>query len=202
MRESFEGVDAQMDDPEFRHSYAASFMNSCIAAQIKIIREKRRWTQAQLAERIGTKQAGISRLENVNYDAWKVETLARLARAFDVRLRISFEEFDSLFDEIHNYGREALERESFEEAKSKKSGESEVRHSAKLVEALAHPDPQGRFLPKGVKDESDISTTRAGIQLFAVRRADSWNTSISSESRGLSGCEMSVFEESRLAQRA
>jgi len=37
MKESFEGVVAQMDDPEFRHAYAASFMNSLVAAQIKTI---------------------------------------------------------------------------------------------------------------------------------------------------------------------
>ncbi len=84
MRESLENLKEQFSDEEYRYGYAESFLNSYIAAQIKILREQRKLTQAQLAEKIGTKQAGISRLENVNYTAWKVDTLTRLARAFGV----------------------------------------------------------------------------------------------------------------------
>jgi len=97
-------------DREYRASYAESFMNSWIAAQIKVIREQRGLTQTELADLIGTKQAGISRLENVNHLGWKVQTLARIARAFDLRLKISFEEFGSLPEEIDNCGRSYLER--------------------------------------------------------------------------------------------
>ena len=99
-----------LSDEEFRYGYAESFLNSCVAAQIKTLREQRGMKQAELAERIGTKQAGISRLENVNYSAWKSETLRKLARALGVRLRISFETFGSLLDEVEVFNREALER--------------------------------------------------------------------------------------------
>lgn len=101
-------------DKEYRASYAESFMNSCVAAQIKVLREQRGLSQQELGDLIGTKQAGISRLENVNYTAWKVETLTRLARAFDVRLRISFEEFGTLPDEVDRFGRFSLQREEFD----------------------------------------------------------------------------------------
>ena len=57
-------------------------------------------SQQELADAIGTKKSGISRLENANYSSWKVETLRKLARAFGVRLRISFEEFGTLIPEI------------------------------------------------------------------------------------------------------
>ncbi len=102
-------------DEEYRNSYAQSFMNSYVAAQIKVLREKQEMTQQQLAEKIGTKQAGISRLENVNYSAWKVETLRKLARAFHVRLKISFEEFGTLPDEVEGFSRAGLARRKFEE---------------------------------------------------------------------------------------
>jgi transcriptional regulator with XRE-family HTH domain len=102
-------------DQEYRDSYAESFMNSCVAAQIKILREEREFTQQELAEKIGTKQAGISRLENVNYSAWKVETLRKVARALRVRLRISFEEFGTLPDEIGAFDRDGLFRRAFEQ---------------------------------------------------------------------------------------
>jgi transcriptional regulator with XRE-family HTH domain len=85
-------------------------MNSFVAAQIKVLREQRGLSQQELAELVGTQQAGISRLENTNYSAWKVQTLAKLARAFDVRLRISFEEFGTLPEELSNFGRESLKR--------------------------------------------------------------------------------------------
>jgi transcriptional regulator with XRE-family HTH domain len=88
-------------------------MNSWIAAQIKILREQREWSQQQLADRIGTKQAGISRLENVNHTSWKVHTLTRLARAFDVRLRISFEEYGTLPNDLAGFDKHRLRREGY-----------------------------------------------------------------------------------------
>ncbi len=101
-------------DPEYRYAYADSLLNSWIAAQIKAIREQRGFTQQELAERLGTKQAGVSRLENVNYSAWKTETLRKIARALDVRLRITFEGFGTVLDDAERFSRRALERPDFE----------------------------------------------------------------------------------------
>jgi transcriptional regulator with XRE-family HTH domain len=101
-------------DEEYRNAYAESFMNSHVAAQIKTLREENELTQEQLAEKIGTKQAGISRLENVNYSSWKVETLRKIARALNLRLKITFEEFGTLPGEIEGFRREGLLRAPFE----------------------------------------------------------------------------------------
>ena len=97
-------------DEEFRYGYAESYLNSYVAAQIKTLREQRDMTQEDLAERMGSKQAGISRLENVNYSAWKTDTLRRIARALGVRLRISFETFGSLLDEVETFSQDSLQR--------------------------------------------------------------------------------------------
>jgi transcriptional regulator with XRE-family HTH domain len=70
-------------------------------------------TQGELAERLGTQQPGIARLENVNYSAWKVETLRKLARALNVRLKITFEEWGTLPSEIENFRKDALKRAPF-----------------------------------------------------------------------------------------
>lgn len=99
-----------LDDEEFRYGYAESYLNSYVAAQLKALREQRGMTQADLAEAIGTKQTGVSRLENVNYSAWKTETLRRIARALKVRLSITFETFGTLLDEVERFKRESLER--------------------------------------------------------------------------------------------
>jgi transcriptional regulator with XRE-family HTH domain len=98
-----------LQDREYAEEYAQSFLNSYVATQIKVIREQRRMTQAELGNHIGTTQAGVSRYEDVNYSSWSLRTLMKLARAFDVRLRVSFEPYGTLPDEVIRFDRERLE---------------------------------------------------------------------------------------------
>lgn len=102
-------------DKDYAESYAESFLNAYVATQIKVIREQRRMTQGELGERIGTTQAGISRIEDVNYSSWSIRTLAKLAKAFDVRLKVSFEPYGTLPSEVVTFNRESLERVDREE---------------------------------------------------------------------------------------
>jgi len=103
------------EDEDYRYAYAEDFLNTYIATQIKVLRDQRQMKQEDLANAIGTKQSGISRLENVNYSNWKTDTLKKLARALGVRLRISFETFGSLLDEDATFSRERLMRPKFED---------------------------------------------------------------------------------------
>jgi transcriptional regulator with XRE-family HTH domain len=105
----------EFQDEEYRYAYAEDFLNTSIAMQVRVLREQRnKMTQQELADRVGTKQAGISRLENVNYSAWKTQTLKKIARALGVRLKITFETFGTLLDETKEFRRESLERPDFE----------------------------------------------------------------------------------------
>jgi transcriptional regulator with XRE-family HTH domain len=104
----------EFSDQDYRYAYAEDFLNASVATQIRVLREQREMTQGQLADAIGTKQAGISRLENVNYSGWKTRTLLKIARALGVRLKITFEDFGSLLEEAENFSREALQRPDFE----------------------------------------------------------------------------------------
>jgi t-SNARE complex subunit (syntaxin) len=179
MKESFDELESQLDDEEFRHAYASSFMN---------------------AEKIGTKQAGISRLENVNYDAWKVETLARIASAFDVWLRISFEEFDSLTDEIDRYGRATLERESYKQVKKRLARKRQAEPvSEKLLEALSPADHVKLDTKKEIENASQVSATGEGLCVSPTRGNDSRNELVPSKSSGLSGREVPFSKETRVA---
>src|SRR5206468_2523093 len=108
LRKTFEDEDA-------RYVYADSTTNALIAAQIKALREERELSQEKLAELMGTKQSGISRLEKADYSAWKIETLRKLARAFGVRLRISFDEFGTLLPDIGEFNKTRLTPRKFEE---------------------------------------------------------------------------------------
>lgn len=114
MSEYQDALKEELRDLDYRYAYAEDFLNTLVAIQIKVLREQRDMTQQELADLIGTKQAGISRLENVHYSAWKTETLRKIARALGVRLRITFETFGTLLDETENFSEQNLQRPSFE----------------------------------------------------------------------------------------
>jgi transcriptional regulator with XRE-family HTH domain len=102
-----------LQDSEYRHAYADEQLNLSIGTQIKVLREQQEMTQEQLAAKIGTKQAGISRLESANYAGWSIAALRRVAQALDLRLRVSFEEFGTLWKEVASFGRQSLQRRPF-----------------------------------------------------------------------------------------
>jgi transcriptional regulator with XRE-family HTH domain len=110
MRDIESSLRAELRDPEYSEGYAESFLNAYVATQIKVIREQRGMTQADLANKIGTTQAGISRIENVDYSSWSIRTLIKLARAFGVRLKVSFEQFGTLPEEVIRFNRNTLQR--------------------------------------------------------------------------------------------
>ncbi len=122
----------QLRNREFRHAYADEHLNLSISTQIKTIREKQEMSQAALAQKIGTKQAGISRIESANYDGWSVALLRRLAEALDLRLRVSFEEFGTLWEEVDEFSRESLERRKFDE-------DPEFEESTAIAQATNNP---------------------------------------------------------------
>lgn len=97
-------------DEEYAHAYVNDFLNIQLASQIRALREARGWTQLQLADRAGMKQARISALEDSEFEAWTASTLRRLAHAFDLTLSISFETFSRKILEISQFRREALLR--------------------------------------------------------------------------------------------
>jgi transcriptional regulator with XRE-family HTH domain len=103
------------EDEEVAHDYMDDFINSSLAAQLKVLREDRGWTQEELAERAGMKQERISVLEDVNFNAWTAKTLRKLARAFDVSLQISFQPFTKAILIVANLSRDSLKVPSREE---------------------------------------------------------------------------------------
>ncbi len=100
-------------DKEYRQIYAEGFSDSKIATQIKVLREQRGWTQAQLAETAGMKQSRIAALEDVNYSSWSIRTLRRLAQAFDLWLDVEFKEFSAVWPQLRDFSQESLTKHSF-----------------------------------------------------------------------------------------
>jgi HTH-type transcriptional regulator / antitoxin HipB len=83
---------------EYREGYVASKIANNLAFQVYALREGRGWTQGELAEKAGTKQPAISRLERA-IGSVSVSTLKKLAAAFDVGLSIKFVPVSQLVDE-------------------------------------------------------------------------------------------------------
>src|SRR5215469_16906455 len=106
-----EALREELRDPEQSEGYAESFLDSYIATQIKVLREQAGLSQTALGQLIGSRQGVISRIENVNYSKWNVSTLKKLARAFRVRLKVSFETYGSLLADVEDFSRPRLERE-------------------------------------------------------------------------------------------
>lgn len=105
----------EFKDKEYAHAYVEDFLNTSIATQIKVLREQRGWSQTKLAEEAGMKHDRISVLEDANYSSWSINVLRKLAKAFDLVLKVSFENFAPIINEISNLSRKSLERITREE---------------------------------------------------------------------------------------
>lgn len=79
-----------MARPVARHAYVEAETVTALAHQIRIIRQQRGWTQRELAKRMNTTQAAISRLEDPSYGRISIRTLIDLSRVFDTGLSVKF----------------------------------------------------------------------------------------------------------------
>jgi ribosome-binding protein aMBF1 (putative translation factor) len=80
----------KLEDPEFKKAFDEEELFANIAIQIAKIRQKKGMSQKELAKLIDTKQQAISRIENVSYRRYSINTLSRIARAMNKRLKVSF----------------------------------------------------------------------------------------------------------------
>ena len=86
---------SKMAEKEYRDAYVEAKLDSELAAQIFAIRNQRNWTQEDLAQQAGMAQPRIARLESSCHGV-SVNTLKRLASAFDVALTIKFVPFSEV----------------------------------------------------------------------------------------------------------
>jgi ribosome-binding protein aMBF1 (putative translation factor) len=75
-------------DPELRELYQRELAGLRLANQIAQARERAGLSQDALAKKIGTKQAGIARMERESYRGYTVGTLAKIAAATGSRLEV------------------------------------------------------------------------------------------------------------------
>jgi len=76
------------DDPEIQEMVRESSLNAELAQLIYTARKQAGLTQQQLADRIGTKQSVIARLEDADYEGHSLSMLQKIARALNQRLEV------------------------------------------------------------------------------------------------------------------
>ena len=79
-----------LKDYEVRKNYDVLETEFQIAAQIIKARTDAQMTQAELAEKLGTKATAISRIESPNYGRVSISTLKKIAGALNCELKIEF----------------------------------------------------------------------------------------------------------------
>jgi ribosome-binding protein aMBF1 (putative translation factor) len=76
------------DDPEMEEMIKEASLNAELAQLIYDARTRAGLTQKQLAERIGTKQSVIARLEDADYEGHSLSMLQKIATALNRRLEV------------------------------------------------------------------------------------------------------------------
>jgi transcriptional regulator with XRE-family HTH domain len=85
-----------MKDKGYRHGMVNAQIEIDLPFQIRALRKQRGWTQPELAAKTGMKQPRISNMEKPGVTHFSLETLRRLAEAFDVALVVRFAPFSEL----------------------------------------------------------------------------------------------------------
>ncbi len=105
----------KLQDKEYRDAFVASQINIELPFQVRALREARGWTQSQLAEKAGMAQPRISAIETPGKGKFNLDTLLRLASAFDVGLVVRFAPFSEMIEWAEHFSPDSFEVPSFEE---------------------------------------------------------------------------------------
>jgi transcriptional regulator with XRE-family HTH domain len=92
----------------FRNAFVEEHVKTAVPHQIRAMRKKEGWTQIGLAQRARTSQSAITRIEDTNYGNLSINTLLKVAAAFDVGLLVKFVPFNRLVREFEDLSAAAL----------------------------------------------------------------------------------------------
>lgn len=135
---------AELNDKIYRDAYVGSQIRMTLPLQIRGLRESLKWTQSKLAKEAKMAQPRISELESPGERRLTIETLLRLASAFDVALQVRFVPFGKLVDwsenlDLNNFSVKPYPNE-IEELKSASLRRSAARRRRPRVKARSTAD--------------------------------------------------------------
>lgn len=124
----------KLNDPAYREEYLKSTVTGWIVHQLRALRGERRWTQTDLAKKAGMPQSAVGRYESEGYGNWSINTLLKLAKAFDVALEVRFVSWPRFMRNSANTSPEVMYTPSFSTADFKAGTSVYQRFSTTPVE--------------------------------------------------------------------
>jgi transcriptional regulator with XRE-family HTH domain len=104
----------ELKDKGYRDAYVASQIRIGLPLQVRALRKSRGWTQPELAEYANMAQPRISEIEKPGERKLNIDTLLRLAAAFDVGLQVRFVPFSELINSSESLDLDTLWIPSFD----------------------------------------------------------------------------------------
>lgn len=105
----------KLKDKAYREAYIGSQVFTTIPYQVRALRKHRKLDQKALAAKAGMKQSRISAIENPSGNKLNLETLIRLAVAFDVGLVVRFAPFSELLKIQADFQPDSFDVPTFQE---------------------------------------------------------------------------------------
>ncbi len=90
----------EFKDKSFEDAFYNELEVERVAVEIAFYREKAGLTQQELADKIGTSQSAIARLEDSNYKGYSLKQLRKIADAFDLELVVTYREKGAIFSKV------------------------------------------------------------------------------------------------------
>ena len=157
---------SKLKDPEYRKAFVASQINIAIPFQIRGLLKSRGWKQEDLANRTGMLQPRISALLTPGKARPNIETLRRIAEAFDCGLEVRLVPFSALVHQSEIFDPENFSIPTFDE----ELRQAEERED---IDALRKPNPHHRqSLSLDTRDTpTNAAVTFVDVALFVRRRS-------------------------------
>ena len=129
---------SEVQNDDYRRAVVADHIGVGLAFQLNLLRDARKWAQDELAKRSGVSIETIDQLEDPNCENYSIETLLKLANAFDVGLLVRFVPFATLAEWETDLNMTKLVPPSYEEERNNMNDFADT--STETTPSLAEQD--------------------------------------------------------------
>jgi len=158
---------AELRDKTYRDAYVASQIRIGLPFQIRALRKAKDWTQDRLAEYAGMAQPRIAEIEKPGERRLNLDTLLRLAAAFDVALEVRFVLFSELIDRSEAFDPNDFTVKSFNEELSDAEQYETILASNDLVANVSETIMVRDVLADMMQQRVSGATITSTVQVYA-----------------------------------